>query len=104
MGFSRQEYWNGSPFFSPGDLPNPGIEPRSPALQADSLPLSCQGSPLKKKLGYSKFAPKKLPQENNSMELLYTHTHKKKQTLIAVFDMIANSAILKYTNCLIVGK
>ena len=37
MGFSRQEYWNGLPFPSPGDLPNPGIEPRSPALQADAL-------------------------------------------------------------------
>ena len=38
MGFSRQEYWNGLPFPSPGDLPNPGIEPRSPSLQADALP------------------------------------------------------------------
>ena len=38
MGLSRQEYWNGLPFPSPGDLPNPGIKPRSPALQADSLP------------------------------------------------------------------
>ena len=38
MGFSRQEYWSGLPFPSPGDLPNPGIEPRSPALQADALP------------------------------------------------------------------
>ena len=37
MGFSRQEYWNGLPFPSPGDLPDPGIEPRSPALQVDSL-------------------------------------------------------------------
>ena len=37
-GFSRQEYWSGLPFPSPGDLPNPGIEPGSPALQADSLP------------------------------------------------------------------
>ena len=37
MGFSRQEYWNGLPFPSPGDLPNSGIKPRSPALQADSL-------------------------------------------------------------------
>ena len=37
MGFSRQEYWSGLPFPSPGDLPNPGIEPRSPALQADYL-------------------------------------------------------------------
>ena len=38
MGFSRQKYWSGLPFPSPGDLPNPGIEPGSPALQADSLP------------------------------------------------------------------
>ena len=38
MGFSRQEYWSGLPFPSPGDLPDPGIEPRSPALQADTLP------------------------------------------------------------------
>ena len=37
MGSSRQEYWGGLPFPSPGDLPNPGIEPRSPALQADAL-------------------------------------------------------------------
>ena len=35
--FSRQEYWSGLPFPSPGDLPHPGIEPRSPALQADAL-------------------------------------------------------------------
>ena len=35
--FSRQEYWSGLPFPSPGDLPNPGIKPRSPALQVDSL-------------------------------------------------------------------
>ena len=39
MEFCRQEYWSGLPFPSPGDLPNPGIEPRSPALQADSLPI-----------------------------------------------------------------
>ena len=37
MGFSRQEYWSGLPFPSPGDLPDPGIEPRSPTLQADAL-------------------------------------------------------------------
>ena len=39
MGFPRQEYWNWLPFPSPEDLPDPGIEPRSPALQAESLPL-----------------------------------------------------------------
>ena len=37
MGFYRQEYWSGLPFPSPGDLPNPGIEPGSPTLQADAL-------------------------------------------------------------------
>ena len=37
MGFSRQEYWSGLPLPSPGDLPDPGIEPRSPSLQADAL-------------------------------------------------------------------
>ena len=38
MGFSRQEYWSGLPFPSPGDLPNPGITPGTPALQTDALP------------------------------------------------------------------
>ena len=38
MEFSRQEYWSGLPFPSPGDLPKPRIEPGSPALQADALP------------------------------------------------------------------
>ena len=37
VGFSRQEYWSRLPFPSPGDLPDPGIEPRSPAFQADAL-------------------------------------------------------------------
>ena len=37
MGFSRQESWSGVPFLSPGDLPNPGIEPGSPTFQADAL-------------------------------------------------------------------
>ena len=43
MGFPRQEYWSGLPFLSPGDLPDPGIEFTSSALQAGSLPLSNQG-------------------------------------------------------------
>ena len=45
MGFPRQEYWIGMPFPSPGDPPDPGTEPTSPAWQADSLPLSHLGSP-----------------------------------------------------------
>ena len=46
MGFSRQEYWSGLPFPSPGDLPNPGIKPRSPALQADALSSEPPGTTL----------------------------------------------------------
>ena len=46
LRFPRKEYWSGQPIPSPEDLPNPGIEPASPALQADSLPLSHQGSPI----------------------------------------------------------
>jgi len=45
MEFSSPEYWSGEPFPYPGDLPNPGIEPRSPALWADSLPAEPQGKP-----------------------------------------------------------
>ena len=44
MGFSRQEYWSGLPFPFPGDLPDPGIEPGSPTLEADSLTSEPQGS------------------------------------------------------------
>ena len=47
MGFSSQEYWSGLPFPSPGDLLNPGIEPRSPTLQADALPSEPPGKPHK---------------------------------------------------------
>ena len=46
MGFSRQEYRSGLPFPSPGDFPNPGIEPRSPALQADALSSEPPRKPL----------------------------------------------------------
>ena len=46
MGFSRKEYWSGLPFPSPGDLPDPGIEPWSPVLQADSLPSEPPGKPV----------------------------------------------------------
>ena len=47
MGFSRQKYCRGLSFPSPGDLPDPGIEPESPVLQADSLPTQLQGKPQK---------------------------------------------------------
>ena len=46
MGFFRQESWSGLPFPPPGDLPDPGIQPVSPALQADSLPSEIAGKPM----------------------------------------------------------
>ena len=46
MGFSRQDYWSGLPFPSPRDVPDPGTVPRSPALQADSLPTEKQRKPV----------------------------------------------------------
>ena len=49
MEFSRQEYWSELPFPSPGDRPNPEIEPRSPALQADALPSEPPGKPNESK-------------------------------------------------------
>ena len=55
MGFSRQEYWSGLPFPSAGDLPNPGIEPGSPVLQATLYQLSHQESPY-----YSRYLEKSL--------------------------------------------
>ena len=50
MEFSRQEYWSGLPFPSPGDLSDPGIEPRSPALRADALTSEAPGKPSRNKL------------------------------------------------------
>ena len=51
LGFSRQEYWSGLPVPSPGDLPDPGIKPGSPALQENSLPAELPGKPMKTGVG-----------------------------------------------------
>ena len=62
MGFSGQEYWSGLPFPSPGDLPKPGIEPQSPALQADALSSEPPGKPYslaKETFGGGSFSEKK---------------------------------------------
>ena len=63
MGFSRQEYWRGLPFPSPGDLPNPGIEPRSSALQADTHQGSTQIREKKTELWASGAARREWAQE-----------------------------------------
>ena len=53
MGFSRQEYWSELPFPSPGDLPDPGIQPGSPALRADALTSEPPGKPIVSYLSWS---------------------------------------------------
>ena len=58
MEFSRQEYWSGWPFPSPGDLPDPGIEPRSPAMQVDSLPSEPPGKPKETQISPKTLEPK----------------------------------------------
>ena len=61
MGFSRQEYWSELPFPSPGDLPHPGIEPRSPALQADTLTSEPPGKMLIRSISKNKYISEAKP-------------------------------------------
>ena len=82
MGFSRQEYWSGLPFCSPGDLPNPGTEPSSPALQADSLPSKLPGKPL--------YWLKQAKWQGNTHTHTHTHTHsyfKERQKIIGEHNL-----------------
>ena len=68
MGFSRQEYWSGLPCPPTRELPNPGIEPRSPVLQADSLPTEPMGKPPEK-VGYSPLNPVTAPSDSQGFGL-----------------------------------
>ena len=70
MGFSRQECWNGLPFPSPEDLSNPGIKPRSPALQADSLPAEPPGK-AKNGVGSPSLLQGILPTQGSNPGLLH---------------------------------
>ena len=67
MGFSRQEYGSGLPFPSPRDLPNLGIEPRSPAQQAYSLPFEPPGKPIDVVLSFFRFRCNKIYWEISSL-------------------------------------
>ena len=69
-GFSRREYWNVLPCPPPGDLPNPGIEPRSPALQADSLSSEPPGKPKNTGMGSLSLLQGIFPTEESNWGLL----------------------------------
>ena len=71
MGFSRQEYWSGMPCPSPGDLPNPGIKPRSPTLQVDSLPPEPQGKPKHTGIGSLSLLQGNFPSQESNWRLLH---------------------------------
>ena len=88
MGCPRQEYWSGLPFPSPGDLPRPGIKPRSPALQVDSLPSQQPGKPKTRNWGHTKDF---YPGEPHRVLLHFTRFH--------VFKCIAQSCFC-YTTLL----
>ena len=72
MGFSRQEYWSGSPFPSPGDLPDPGIEPWSPAPQADSLLSELPGKPSAYTVRDVNYISTKLEGKKNRTKVKFT--------------------------------
>ena len=71
MEFSRQEYWSGWPFPSPGGLPNPQIEARSPALQADSLPAEPQGKSKTTGVGVLSLLQRIFPIQESNRGLLH---------------------------------
>ena len=97
--FPRQEYCSGLPFPSPGDLPDPGIEPRSPILQADSLPAKPQGKPKNTGVGSLSLLQKIFPiQEANQGLLhcrwiLYHWAIREAQPLLYIFTSVQFSSV-----------
>ena len=83
VGFPRQEYGNGLPFPCPGDLPDPGIEPESPALQVDSLSLMPPGKPLTRQVPFSV-----------KTELNHLHVSHNKYALCVYWFMFKGSVII----------
>ena len=71
--FSRQVYWSGLPFPSPGDIPDPGIEPRSPTLQADALPSEPPGKPKKNdQTNFFPFRRTRVPDSTTGRRISYS--------------------------------
>ena len=81
IGIPRQEYWRGLPFPSPGDIPDPGITPMSPELQAGSLPLSHQGSPV---IGCTL---KKIPSPTSQTDLIRESLGKEHKNILKIPQM-----------------
>ena len=105
MEFSRPEYWSGQLFPSPGDLPNPGIKPRYPALQVDSLPAEPQG-----KLKNTKVGSLSLLQQIFQTQILYQLSYQgnpQKNGTKAIFQKLMTknfSKLMKDVNLLYILK
>ena len=109
MGFSRQEDWSGQPFPPPGDLPNPGFEPRSPTLRADSLCSQPPGKPMFISLpSFLDFLPFGSPQSRVPCAeqqvpisyLFYTQYPQSKRSLL--FNPIYSSPFLHGTHYVLI--
>ena len=87
MGFSRQEYWNGLPFPSPGDLPDQGIKPGSPELQTNSLPSEPPG-----KQHLNKFHPIKSIFVNSEPQEMWTEAGKWQLSFLSPFNSRTSAA------------
>ena len=109
MGFSKQEYWSGLPFPSPGDLPNPGVEPRSPTLQADALPSEALGKSYSER---NRMLNRKLPNtQNRGFYNMYLGTENRQQLLymtekdnFTVKLLLLNESLLNGKFMLMYGK
>ena len=99
MGFFRPEYWSRQPFPSPGDLPQPGIEPRSPALQADSLPVEPQGKSKNTGVGSTSLLQWIFPTQGQNWSLLNC-----RQILYQLSYQGSPKSIIKVTNAAAAAK
>ena len=111
MEFSRQEYWSGKPFLSPQDLLDPGIEPRSPTLQIDSLPSEPPGKPPKIMLPLNMFDSNieylhKISQRLPKISCLhpFLSNHHGLSVLSSSTETTINPVYVKLYNCYFLSK
>ena len=97
MEFSRQENWSGLPFPYPGDLSNPGIKPKSPTLQVDSLPAEPQGKPKNTAVGSLPLLQQIFPTQELNLGLL--HCRQILYQLTYQGSPLFHIPLLKFTNC-----
>ena len=96
-GFSRQEYWSGSPFPSPGDLPDPGIKPSSPTLEADALTSEPPGKP---KTIYQDKDNDYIYTQNDSISMGEGVSQKENEDYCVVMDMFYILVVKLVNRCL----